>query len=233
MIWSPDWYINSCPFRDQRGAVPPLFEICHFPPCLFGIRREYGKLPRQVALYVGEAPLRMKDRIEGPNLFVRFHLVDIRDLDGEKLLASADIGDNVLAILTRLSEQPKAVRRILERIAAGRPEERDTALAELLILARLRRLSERVIKEARKMPISEELMDNEVFAPVRRQGLREGLRQGRVEGQVEILLSQIQKRFGRIPPAVAQRLAALKPAQLKRVGLRLLDAQRIEDLFAR
>ena len=83
------------------------------------------------------------------------------------------------------------------------------------------------------MPISEELMDNEVFAPVRREGLLQGLRQGRVEGQVEILLSQIQKRFGRIPPVVAQRLAALKPAQLKRVGLRLLDAQRIEDLFAR
>ena len=32
---------------------------------LFGIRRKYGKMPRQVALYVGEAPLRMKDHIEG------------------------------------------------------------------------------------------------------------------------------------------------------------------------
>jgi hypothetical protein len=47
------------------------------------------------------------------------------------------------------------------------------------------------------------------------------------------LLSLIQKKFGRIPPAVSQRLSALKPAQLKRVGLRLLDAQSIEDLFAR
>jgi hypothetical protein len=48
-----------------------------------------------------------------------------------------------------------------------------------------------------------------------------------------MLTSQIEKRFGRIPPAVSQRIAALKPAQLKRAGLRLLDAQRIEDLFAR
>jgi hypothetical protein len=30
---------------------------------LFGIGLRYGRLPRQVALYVGEAPLRMKDRI--------------------------------------------------------------------------------------------------------------------------------------------------------------------------
>jgi len=50
---------------------------------------------------------------------------------------------------------------------------------------------------------------------------------------VEMVLGMAQKRFGRLPPAVAQRIAALKPAQLKRVGLRLLDAQRIEDLFAR
>jgi hypothetical protein len=45
---------------------------------------------------------------------------------------------------------------------------------------------------------------------------------------VEIVLSLIRKRFGRIPPAVGQRIAALKPTQLKRVAMRLLDAQRIE-----
>jgi len=72
------------------------------------------------------------------------------------------------------------------------------------------------------------IMDDEMFGPLNRKRLA----RGRVEGQVEILLSQIQKRFGRVPPAVSQRIAALKPAQLKRVGLRLLDAQRIEDLFA-
>jgi hypothetical protein len=192
---------------------------------LFGIGRRYGKLPRQVALYVGEAPLRMKDRVEEPGVSVRFHLVDIRDLDGEQLLASSQMGDNVLAVLTRLGEQPKAVRRILKRIAAGSPGEREDALTELLILARLRRLSGEVKREAEKMPITEDIMDHDVIGPL--------LRQGRAEGQMELLLSQIQKRFGRIPPAVAQRIAALKPAQLKRVGLRLLDAQRIEDLFAR
>jgi len=75
------------------------------------------------------------------------------------------------------------------------------------------------------MPILEDIMDHDVIGPA--------IRKGRVEGQVELLLSLIQKRFGRVPPAVSQRIAALKPAQLKRVGLRLLDAQRIEDLFAR
>jgi hypothetical protein len=105
---------------------------------LFGIRRQYGKLPRQVALYVGEAPLRMRDGIDGPGVSVRFHLVDIRELDGEQLLASTNVGDNVLAVLTRLGEQPSVVRRILDRIAAGSSEERDQTLAELFIVAGLR-----------------------------------------------------------------------------------------------
>jgi hypothetical protein len=51
---------------------------------LFGIGLRYGRLPRQVVLYVGEAPMRMKDRVEGPDVSVRFHIFDIRDLDGER-----------------------------------------------------------------------------------------------------------------------------------------------------
>ena len=39
---------------------------------LFGIGRQYGRLPRQVVLYVGEAPMRMKDRVEGPDVLCDF-----------------------------------------------------------------------------------------------------------------------------------------------------------------
>jgi predicted transposase YdaD len=196
---------------------------------VFGIRRKYGRLPRQVALYVGEAPLRMKDRIERPDVSVRFHLKDIRDLDGEQLLASSHAGDDVLAVLTRLGEQPQAVRRILERIAIGSPGERDEALAELFIFAGLRKMEFEARREAKKIPILNDIMDNRVIGPA----IRKGLRQGRVEGQVEVLHRLIRKRFGQIFPAVGERIAALKPAQLNRVAVRVLDAQRIEDLFAR
>src|SRR5580700_3359330 len=72
---------------------------------LFGIGLRFGRLPRQVVLYVGEAPLRMKDRVEAPNVSVRFHLVDIRELDGERLLDSGNMVDSVLAVLTRIGER--------------------------------------------------------------------------------------------------------------------------------
>jgi len=209
--------------RNEKGFPLRMAEY------LFGIGRQYERFPRQIVLYVGEAPMRMKDRTEAADFFVRFHIFDIRDLDGERLLASANLGDNVLAVLTKLSERPKVVRRILERIVAGSPEERDQALAEIFIIAALRKVTGEVKREAENMPILNDIMDDEVIGPL----IRKGLVQGRVEGQVEMLLSQVEKRFGRVPPAIEQRIAALKPAQLKRVGLRLLDAQRIEDLFAR
>ncbi len=144
-------------------------------------------------------------------------------------MASGNFGDSVLAVLTRLGERLEGVRRILERIAAGPVGQRDEALAELFIFAGLRKMEDEARREAKKMPILNDIMDNRVIGPAIRQGRVEG----RVEGQVEMLLSLIEKRFGRVPPDVSQRISALKPAQLKRAGLRLLDAQRIEDLFAR
>ena len=192
---------------------------------LFGSAERSGRLNRQIALYVGEAPLRMKDRVEGPDISYRFHLVDIRDLDGERLLASASLSDNVIAILTRLGREPDTVRRILQRIAAGRPGEREQAMSELLIVACLRKLDSKIKREAKKMPILNDIMDSEVFGPL--------IRQGRAEGQMDMLLGQLEQRFGPVPERTRKRLAALKPAQLKAAGLRVLNARKIDDVFAR
>ena len=208
---------------------------------LFSAAERNGRLHRQIVLYVGEARLRMKGRVDGPDISYRFHMVDIRDLDGELLLASDNLGDNVIAILTRLGSQPGTVRRILKRIAAGRPGERDRALTELMILAGLRRMRGEVARETKKMPILNDIMDKEVFGPLFREGKAagrvegrvQGRVEGRVEGQMEILLGQIEKRFGLVSPAVRKRLAVLKPDQLRQTGLRLLDAKRMEDLFGR
>ena len=190
----------------------------------FGVALRYGRLPRQVALYVGAEPLRMKNEVAGPGWVFRFHLVDIRDLDGEFLLASDNPGDNVMAILTRLGNEPDAARRVLKRIEAGPPDERDEALAEFLIISGLRKLVAEVKREAKKMPIQEDIMDHDVIGPA--------IRQGRAEGQIELLLGLIERKFGAVPPRIHKRIALLNPDQLKAAGFRLLDAQRIEDLFA-
>ena len=132
--------------------------------CL-GVFRLFERFPRQVLLYVGEAPLRMESELRGDDVWFRYRVFDIRELDGERLLESEDVGDNVIAILTRLRDHKDAVRRIVERIAGLMPAERATALGQLLILAGLRHLEETVEWEARKMPILGDTLDNKSAWP--------------------------------------------------------------------
>ena len=51
------------------------------------ITRVHGRVPHQIALYIGSEPLRMADRYDWAYGSARFTLIDIRDLDGKSLLA--------------------------------------------------------------------------------------------------------------------------------------------------
>ncbi|HLY18756.1 MAG TPA: glycosyltransferase family 39 protein [Bryobacteraceae bacterium] len=72
---------------------------------------------------------------------VRYRVVDMRELDGDLLLESGRIGDNVIAILARLRDHKEAVRKVVQRIAVLPRTERETALRQLLVLAGLRHLA--------------------------------------------------------------------------------------------
>jgi hypothetical protein len=84
------------------------------------------------------------------------------------------------------------------------------------------------------MPILNDIMDNKVVGPLIRQGPAEGRAEGLAEGRAEtvkLLLALIEGRFGKVPARYRKRLAALTPAELKTAGRRLMNAERIEDLF--
>lgn len=53
--------------------------------------RLHGQFPRQILLYVGEAPLRMKSALAGGMVTFSYEQTDIRDLDGQPLLASSQV----------------------------------------------------------------------------------------------------------------------------------------------
>ena len=65
---------------------------------------------------------------------------------------------------------------MLKQIAEGPPEERETALAELLIVAGLRELDDEVKREAKLMPIQESIMDHSVIVRFAREWLRDSSR---------------------------------------------------------
>jgi hypothetical protein len=130
--------------------------------CL-GIYRLLGRFPRQMCLYIGEAPLRMPSELRGYDLWFRYSLIDIRNLEGEPLLESPDIGDTVLAILAHLRKQKGAVRSIISKMR-GLPEDvREMAFSLLLTLSSLRHLEQLVEQEIRKMPVHMYIMQNKVL----------------------------------------------------------------------
>jgi predicted transposase YdaD len=202
--------------------------------CL-GVLRLYGKFPRQVVLYVGEAPLGMDSELLGPDVSFRYRMIDIRDLDGDHLLESEETGDNVIAILARLRDHKAAIAKIVGRIADLPAAERETALSQLLILAGLRRLEETVEREIQRMPVYIDLLENKVLGPAFKRGLEEGELKGKLEGELEgelkILRRQIEKRFGPIPKWAAERLAARSAAELEELSVRILDSTNIEELL--
>jgi len=192
-------------------------------------------------------PLRMENELRGAQVSFRYELIDIRQLDSEVLLESEAVGDNVIAVLARLRDHKEAVHRIVERIAVLPGRERETALAQLLILAGLRHLSATVEEEARKMPIDLDIRDHEVLGPMFRQahqegleeglekglekGLEEGLEKGLEKGERAVLCRLIEKRFGALPGWASQKLAALSASDLESLSERFLDVNSLEELL--
>jgi len=69
----------------------------------------------------------------------------------------------------------------------------------------------------------------------RREGLREGktvgLREGVQKGEAQVLLRQLQRKFGSVGPEVRSRLSAATSEQLLLWADRILTAERLEDIF--
>src|ERR1022692_4110719 len=221
--------------QSSNDATMPLrmAEYC------LGVFRLFGRFPRQVVLYVGEPQMRMESGLRGPDVLFQYRLIDIRTLDGERLLESQEVGDNVIAILARLRDHKEAVHRIVERIAGLPTAERETALAQLMILAGLRHLSRTVEQEARKMPIDVDIREHEVLGPMfkeaeqkgRQEGRREGRQEGLQEGELTVLRRLIEKRFGALPGWAGEKLAALSASELEDLSMRVLDAKSVEELL--
>jgi hypothetical protein len=124
-----------------------------------------------------------------------------------------------------------AVRRIVAK-AAGLPQaDRDSVLAQLLILSGLRQLEETVKKEIRRMPITQDIREHKVLGPEFRRATEEGRAQGVHQGELAILRRLMRERFGVLPSWAEERLASRSTEELEELGLRLLDAQSLEQLL--
>jgi hypothetical protein len=196
--------------RDGRIA----FRMLNYPVAIEG---KFGQIPQHLVLYVGKGPMRMESRIKASGISFEVRLLDMRQMDGGPLPDSDDLDENIVSILARQPDTRRAVRRILEKIAASGPEYRAKALPELTILAGLRSLGDFVKQESQRMPILTDIMEHDLFGPI----MREGIATGRVEGERAFFLKQIAKRFGPLPAWVGERIGQLGEE----------DLESLEELF--
>ena len=188
---------------------------------LYGLRiyLRHGRFPRQVVLYVGEAPIRMAASLSLPGLTYEYKLLDIRELDGDRLLESEWIGDNIIAILACLSDQRAAVRRILTKIAGLEYAAREVAFAELFLLAGLRKSEDVVERERKDVPILTDIRDHKIIG-------REYKR-----GEITILRRQIEDRFGPLPDWAEENLQNRTWRDLEDLSVRVYRSETIDDLL--
>jgi hypothetical protein len=62
-------------------------------------------------------------------------------------------------------------------------------------------------------------------------GLQEGRQEGRQAGEAALLLRQLARRFGPLPDSVAERVRTADVVPLEEWGLRILDAETLDDVF--
>ena len=65
----------------------------------------------------------------------------------------------------------------------------------------------------------------------RQEGRQEGITKGRIEGQAELLLRQLERKFGPLPAELRGRVLGAEAEQLLRWGERVLTAERLEEVF--
>jgi len=221
---TPDGTLIQIELQSSADNSIPL-RMAEYSLAIYRLRQ---KFPQQIVLYVGEAPLKMEDTLVGPDLQFRYRLIDVRDLDGERLRESPEMGDNVIAILTRLRDRREALCEILDKLSDLDVDAREFYLRALLTLAGLRGLEETVEEEARKMPLLNDILENRVLGREFKRGHEEGVHQE----ALTMARRLIEERFGPLLQWAEERLAARSAEELEELGVRVLKAKTIEELFA-
>lgn len=221
----PDDEVHHFELQSENDAAMDYRRLEYYPLlCL-----EFGRPPQQTVLYVGQEPLRMKGQLDHPQLKFHYRIIDIREFDAESLLESDSPADNLLALLCRGGATRAAVRHILRKLRRLPRREQVDRLIQLLILSGLRRVIPVVQEEMQRMPITIDLMENEFF----REAFTNVELKGRQKGRSELLHSLLAQRFGKLPKWASVQLTTADAATLEQWGLRLLQADKLEDVLPR
>ncbi len=203
-----------------------------------GLHRLLNRHVEMVVLYLGDRPMRVAPAFVTPSMNFQYRLIDIRSFEGEPLLSSADLGDNMLALLTRCDRQ-KVLQRVEERLSRLPPGEKEDAARIFMIISGLRGLEKEVSQRLTMIDI----MENKVLGPAIRRGLRQGMQRGLEKGmqkgeqlglqrgRVQIVSAILEDRFGPLPASIAAKLETASERQLLTWTKRAATAKTLPSVF--
>jgi hypothetical protein len=186
--------------------------------CLL-LGQKYRRRVRQVVLYVGQAKMRMDDRVDLGETKSSYRLVDIREMDARKLMASGRPGDLALAMLA--DGGPEQVLEIAKRASELKGAERQRVLSQLVLLSGLRRLTGRLRIELKAMAITADFTKNEF--------VQEAIRDDRAK----MIRGLLGTKFGKLPKWVDERLEEATSVQIERWSKKLLTANTLEGVLGK
>lgn len=195
--------------------------------------RYYGVLPVQAVIYVGDARLRMSDRLQSGQLRYRIKIVDMRSYRSGDLLASPLWGDQLLAILAKHGDRRGTIRAILKKVAEMPKHRRADALAKLMVLAGLRKAEPVVKEESKQVPVHIDPMENAVLREWYFEAEAKGMEKGMEQASRTTLTQMLERRFGKLPRPAHAKIERMSSEELQKALMRILDADNLDDVLRR
>jgi predicted transposase YdaD len=192
------------------------------------LRRVYGEPIRQTVLYVGREPLRMEAAFVSESTRHEYSIVNLREMDGEELLASEDWADNEFALLTK-TDPERVIRVVFEKLRQMGGEEQEKAAFSFAILSGIIGMEQ--VLEQRFQTMTIDLLENKLLGPAIRKGMEQGMAQGIAQERLEMLRDLLKARFGELPVWVEQKIQAATPEARKEYILQLHNVGSIEELL--
>jgi hypothetical protein len=178
--------------------------------------RRLDKHVEMVVLYIGKEPLRMEGVFKTPSMDYGFRMLDIRDFEGEPLIESGDLGDNMLALLTEC-DQERVLRRVEEQLQLLPGAEKLDEARLFVVLSGLRDLEATVSRRLQMI----DLMENKVLGPAI------------LRGEAAVVAYQLKKRFGPVPESISSKLDTASEEQLMDWAEKVLTAKTLDAVFSK
>ena len=149
-----------------------------------------------------------------------YTLMDIREINARKLIASGRPGDLALAMLA--GGGAELVLEIAKRVGGLPSAEQQRVLSQLVLLSGLRRLTGRLRMELKTMGMTTDIFYKNEF-------VQEAMRNARAN-MLRLLLAT---KFGKLPKWVDERLGEATSVRIERWSKKILAAETLEGVLGR